>query len=190
MISNWIKNKSERKLIYIALVISIIIFIIAGWKVSHRTELLMNMGPQIQNGIQHGFPKINPLKMYAKDKGSLGRIGVFAAFILFPLYFLIRFKKLNDKKQFKKYLAKLLKWCKLVHVPISLITFALITVHSVIMTFFEWKTDAVYISGVITYLLLVPLGIFGFLRYKRKDKNWHYYLSFAVVISMLIHTFV
>ncbi len=83
-----------------------------------------------------------------------------------------------------------MKWCKLIHVPISLITFALITVHSVIMTFFEWKTDAVYISGVITYLLLVPLGIFGFLRYKRKDKNWHYYLSFAVVISMLIHTFV
>lgn len=186
MISNWIKNKYERKLIYIALAISIILFIIAGWKVSHRTELLTNIGPHIQNG----FHKINPLKMYAKDKGSLGRIGVFAAFILFPLYFLIRFKKLNDKKQFKKYLGKLLKWCKLIHVPISLITFALITVHSVIMTFFEWKTDAVYISGVITYLLLVPLGIFGFLRYKRKDKNWHYYLSFAVVISMLIHTFV
>ncbi|MEE6450784.1 hypothetical protein RAH41_09445 [Gottfriedia acidiceleris] len=190
MIRNWIKNKSERKLIYIALAISLIIFIIAGWKVSHRTELLTNMGPHIQNGIQQGFHKVNPLKMYAKGKGSLGRIGVFAAFVLFPLYFLIRFKKLNDKKQFKKFLGKLLKWCKLIHVPISLITFALITVHSVIMTFFEWKTDAVYISGVITYLLLLPLGIFGFLRYKRKDKNWHYYLSFAVVISMLIHTFV
>ncbi|WP_088011814.1 hypothetical protein [Gottfriedia acidiceleris] len=190
MIRNWIKNKSERKLIYIAVLISIIIFIIAWWKVMHRTELLTNIGPHIQNGIQHGFHKMNPLKYYAKDKGSLGRLGVFAAFILFPLYFLIRLKKLNDKKQFKKYLSKLLKWCKLIHVPISLITFALITVHSVIMTFFEWKTDAVYISGVITYLLLLPLGIFGFLRYKRKDKNWHYYLSFAVVISMLFHTFV
>jgi len=164
MIHNWIKNKYERKLIYIALSISIIFFIIAGWKVSHRTELLTNIGPHIQNGIQHGFHKMNPLKMYAKDKGSLGRIGVFAAFILFPLYFLIRFKKLNDKKQFKKYLGKLLRWCKLIHVPISLITFALITVHSVIMTFFEWKSDAVYISGVITLFAPCSIRNIGFFK--------------------------
>ncbi|MFB7141433.1 hypothetical protein ACFCYN_17415 [Gottfriedia sp. NPDC056225] len=190
MISNWIKNKSERKLIYIALVISIVIFILASWKTMHRSELTMNIGPHIQNGLQHGFHEMNPLKFYAKDKGSIGRLGVFAAFILFPLYLLIRLKKLKDYKGLKRFLSILLKWCKLIHVPIALITFALVTVHSVIMTFFEWKTDAVYISGVITYLLLLPLGIFGFLRYKRKDKNWHYFLSFAVVISMLIHTFI
>ncbi|PEL07805.1 hypothetical protein [Bacillus sp. AFS017336] len=186
MISNWIKNKSERKLIYIALVIAVIIFFLATSKTIHRTDLSMNIGQH----IQHGLHEKDPLKFYAKDKGSLGRLGVFAAFILFPLYFIIRLKKLKDYKELKRFLSKLLKWCKLIHVPIALITFALVTVHSVIMTFFEWKTDAVYVSGVITYLLLLPLGIFGFLRYKRKDKNWHYYLSFAVVISMLIHTFI
>ncbi len=176
MLKNWVKNKNERKLIYLSLIISIIILGLGCWTILHQNEL---------NLQSH-----NPLKSYAKNKGSLGRIGVFTAFAMFPLYYLIRLKKLNGQIKFKKFIGKLLKWCKLIHVPVSLIAFVLITIHSVIMTFFQWKTNAVYISGVITYLLLIPLGILGFLRYKRKDKNWHYYLSFAVVISMLIHTFI
>ncbi|WP_088042168.1 hypothetical protein [Bacillus sp. EAC] len=189
MLVNWIRNKNERKLIYLAFIVSFIIFIAGWWTIEHRSALSTNVQSHLQNGYNH-LKEFNPLKSYAKSKGSLGRLGVFTAFAIFPIYFLLRVNKLNNKKELKKSLAKVLKWVKLLHVPISLITFALITVHSIVMTFYEWKTNAVYISGVIAYLLLLPLGIFGFLRYKRKDKNWHYYLSFAVVISMLIHTFI
>lgn len=179
MLADWIKNKKERRLIYLALIISMLILLFGVWTIAHGNNQL---NPELREG--------NHLKSYAVGKGALGRIGIFAAFAMFPLYFIVRTKKITISKGVKKFVGKLLKWVKLFHVPIAVVTFMLITVHGVIMTFFEWHTNAVYITGVITYLLLLPLGILGFLRYKRKGKNWHYYMSFAVIVSMLIHTFI
>ncbi|MBO9128613.1 hypothetical protein [Bacillus sp. 165] len=193
MLANWVKNQKERKLIYIAIVASLVILAFGFWTIAHRGSLTANLPTHFKNEtnhLHHPLKDFNPLKAYAKNKGSLGRIGVFAAFALFPLYFLIRSKKLKLTKEMKTLLSKALKWVKLVHVPISLIAFALITVHSIIMAFYEWKTNAVYLSGVISYILFLPLGILGFLRYKRKDKNLHYYLSFAFILFMLLHTFI
>ena len=183
MLTDWIKNSKERKLVYLATVIALVILGLGFWMIAHRHSLAST----VPNHFRH--PR-NLLTSYARNKASLGRLCVFAAFAMFPLYFLLRTKKINLPKELKKFISILLKWVKLFHVPISVIAFALITVHSIIMVFYNWHTDAVDLTGVLSYLLLLPLGVFGFLRYKRKDKNWHYYLSFAFVFSMLLHTFI
>lgn len=189
MINQWIKNPKERKLIFVALIAAFIILACGFWTIEHR-DSLTNAAEHLKNANNHFQHHIkSPLESYAKNKASLGRIGIFAAFAMFPLYFLLRLKKIKLRKEIKAFIAKVLKWVKLFHVPIAVISFALITVHSFIMVFYEWKTNAVSISGVISYILFLVLGTLGFLRYKRKDKNWHYYLSFAFVCSMLIHTF-
>lgn len=189
MIKQWIKNPKERKLIFVALIAAFVILACGCWTIEHRDSLTTNVAEHLKNEnhhIQHHLR--SPLESYAKDKASLGRLGIFAAFAMFPLYFLLRLKKIKLGKEIKAFIAKVLKWVKLFHVPIAFIAFALVTVHSFIMVFYEWKTNAMSISGVISYILFLALGTLGFLRYKRKDNNWHYYLSFAFVISMLIHT--
>jgi len=183
MLRDWVKNSKERKLIYLAVVIALVILGIGFWTATHQQSLA-------STAVHHFKHPRNLLTSYGRNKASLGRIGVFAAFAMFPLYFLLRIKKISLTKEIKKFISILLKWVKLFHVPISVIAFALITVHSIIMVFYDWHTDVVDLTGVLSYLLLLPLGVFGFLRYKRKDKNWHYYLSFAFVFSMLLHTFV
>ena len=88
MLADWIKNYKERRLIYLALVIAVVILGLGWWTIAHRHALASN----IPNHFKH--PR-NFLTSYAKDKASLGRIGVFAAFAMFPLYFLLRTKKLK-----------------------------------------------------------------------------------------------
>ncbi|MGF9964948.1 hypothetical protein [Bacillus rhizoplanae] len=187
MLKQWIKNPKERKLIYVAIIAAFVILACGFWTIEHRDSLTTHISTDVNHQYEHQMK--SPLKSYAKNKASLGRIGIFAAFAMFPLYFLLRLKKIKLGKEIKALISKILKWVKLFHVPIAVLAFALITVHSFIMVFYEWKTDAVSISGVISYILFLALGTLGFLRYKRKDKNWHYYLSFAFVCSMLIHTF-
>ncbi|PDZ94157.1 hypothetical protein CON36_35315 [Bacillus cereus] len=191
MLNQWIKNPKERKLIFVALIAAFVILAFGFWTIEHKDSLTANTAEHLKNAkVQFQHHLRSPLESYAKDKASLGRIGIFAAFAMFPLYFLLRLKKIKLDKEIKTFIAKVLKWVKLFHVQIAVIAFALITVHSFIMIFYEWKTNAVYLSGVVSYLLFIPLIIFGFMRYKRKDKNWHYYLSFAFVFSMLLHTFI
>ncbi|MFD0768442.1 hypothetical protein ACFQZ1_05855 [Bacillus sp. CGMCC 1.60114] len=190
MLKQWIKNPKERKLIYIAIIAAFVILACGFWTIEHRNSLTINMPTDIPADInhQHMHHMKSPLEFYAKNKASLGRIGIFATFAIFPLYFLLRLKKIKLGKEIKAFISKILKWVKLFHVSFAVIAFALITMHVIIMVFYEWKTNAISISGVISYILFLALGALGFLRYKRKDKNWHYYLSFAFVCSMLIHT--
>lgn len=190
MLTNWIRNKHERKLIYLAIAVSIIVLLFGWWTLQHTNLLISKVPSQEQTSGKQFHHESNPLKFYGKSKGSLARIGVFSAFALFPLYLLIRSKKLSSSKELKKFLTKIIKWVKLVHVPIAFITFALIILHSIIMIFYEWHTNAVSITGVLTLILLLPFYVFGFLRYKRKDKNLHYYLSIPFILLMLVHTFV
>jgi hypothetical protein len=186
MLKQWIKNSKERKLIYAAIIVAFVILASGFWTIEHRDSLTINIPTDINH--QHVHHMKSPLEFYAKNKASLGRIGIFAAFSIFPLYFLLRLKKIKLGKEIKALISKILKWVKLFHVPVAVIAFALITIHVIIMVFYEWKTNEVSISGVISYILFLTLGTLGFLRYKRKDKNWHYYLSFAFLCSMLIHT--
>ncbi|MFJ7727655.1 hypothetical protein ACIQXV_16005 [Neobacillus sp. NPDC097160] len=126
-----------------------------------------------------------------KQLGSISRIGFFAALAIFPIYQLLKSKKIKEFKlrdfQVKKALQFLAKLVRKWHVPVALLSSGIVLLHGILSIIRGFKVDFTYLSGIASTIVLLFLMIMGLKRYKRTDHNWHLKLAIGFFILFMIH---
>lgn len=173
-----INNPKERKRVYFSIVMSGIFLV-----------TVCAMLPFILKFVK---PHTNAFESMHENFGAAARVGFFFSISLYPIYLLLKYKKLMQFKRgtlsVKKIFSFLAKIARQWHVPIGILATAVILIHVTLALINGLKPTGAYISGITTFLLLTILIFFGILRYQRRDKNWHLYLGILFVVSFIIHT--
>ncbi|MFB7641922.1 hypothetical protein [Peribacillus butanolivorans] len=177
-LSSYIPNPKELRAIVISLTITICLFFIGILLISLNHQQLM------MQDYKH-------YKIIVKQFGSISRILYFAVLAIYPVFLLLKWKRLKtikwrnfQLKSFLQFLGKLVrKW----HVPLALASTGAVFLHGylAIIRGFEW--DFTHITGILAIVLLVFLLFMGLRRFKRKDKKWHFKLAIGFLILFMIH---
>lgn len=81
----------------------------------------------------------------------------------------------------------LAKYVRQWHVPIALISTALIILHGYMALIKGFQANFTYFSGIITMAVLACLLVMGVKRYKRTDKKWHLKFAISFLVLFMIH---
>lgn len=168
-----IPNKRERNYVIVALVLSLVVVIFGLYLI---TQKIVN--DHVYSDIMEEF-------------GSIARIGFFCALAIYPVFFVLKWKPIKNVTLGKTKLITLLrpigKFVKQWHVPVAVLSAALVSLHvyMAITNQFEWNFTT--ISGICSGLLLIALMFMGTKRYKRLDKQWHFRLAIAFCFAFIIH---
>jgi len=126
-----------------------------------------------------------------KQFGSIAQIGFYAAVSIYPVFLLVKNKRIKGIKWGKIELKTILQFFgKLVrtwHVPVALLSTGVVFLHVYMAILRGFKLDFTYISGIVTVLVLLPLMYMGLKRFKRNDRNWHFKLGITFLILFFIH---
>ncbi len=90
----------------------------------------------------------------------------------------------NELKKFLIYISKIVQ--KL-HIPLSAIGFAVISIHVYIFIHLGFKWNLGYILGALAAIVLLILFISGILRIFNKGFKTHKYLGISFIILTLLH---
>ena len=122
-----------------------------------------------------------------KQFGSIAQIGFYTALSIYPIFLLLKYKKIKEiiwLKTILQFIAKLVrKW----HVPVALLSTGVVILHAYMAILRGFKLDFTYISGIITTLVLLPLLFMGLMRFKRNDRKWHFKIAITFLILFFIH---
>lgn len=126
-----------------------------------------------------------------KQFGSVSRIGYFFVLSIYPIYLLLKSKKIKtlqwrnfQVKSLLQFLAKIVrKW----HVPVALLSTGIIFLHGLLAIVRGFKWDFTYLSGIVATIVLLFLMFMGLKRFKRTDNNWHFKLGIGFFILFMIH---
>lgn len=177
-LSNYIPNPKERRTIVIYVTITICLFFIGFLLISLNHQQLMTQ-------------EYKHYKSILKQFGSISRIVYFAVLAIYPVFLLLKWKRLKtirwnnfQLKSFIKFLGMLVrKW----HVPLALASTGSILLHGYLAIMRGFKWDFTNITGILAIILLFFLLFMGLKRFKRKDKNWHLKLAIGFLILFMIH---
>jgi len=177
-LKNFIANPKERKIFSLSLIVTVCL-ILAG------IFSIFLFRPQLMaEDIRH-------YKGTFKQIGSISRIGFFAVVSMYPVFLILKLKKLKQLKWHRFELKPLLqiigkllrKW----HAPIALISTGLVILHAYMALMRGFKIDFTYITGLISILVLLILLYMGLKRYKRNDNKWHLKLAISFLVLFMIH---
>lgn len=178
LLARYISNPKERRIVLFSFILSAILIIIGVLYVSLSYQTLM-----IEESRQY--------KESFKQLGSISRIGFFAVIAIYPVFLLLKCKKIKGIRlrdiQLKTVLQFLAKWVRKWHVPVALISTAIVLLHGYLAIIRGFKLDFTYISGIVTTVILFFLMVMGLKRYKRIDKQWHLKLGIGFFILFMIH---
>jgi cytochrome b561 len=126
-----------------------------------------------------------------KQFGSITRIGYFSVLSIYPIYLLLKSKKIKNlhlgdfqAKAPLQFLAKLArKW----HVPVALISSGIVALHGLLAIIRGFKFNFTYLSGIASMVILLFLILMGLKRFKRADHQWHFKLAIGFLILFMIH---
>ncbi|MGA9173998.1 MAG: hypothetical protein WBZ33_08515 [Thermoactinomyces sp.] len=171
---HWIKNKKERRWVFVAIGLVAVIILIGLWRMFH-------ISPNAFHTRQFKFSFMN--------YGSLARIALF--FVLANYVFmLILQKRLVDRwNHLKKWVISLSRFARGWHTPVAIIAIGLILLHVLGAFLYGFKFDFHNLSGLLAFLVLLPVPISGLFRYRRMDRKWHLRLGLAFAVLFLIHAF-
>lgn len=126
-----------------------------------------------------------------KQFGSIAQIGFYAALSIYPVFLLLKNKRIKaitwGTIELKKVLQFIGKLVRIWHVPIALLSTGIVFLHVYMALLRGFKLDFTYSSGIVTVLVLLPLMYMGLMRFKRNDRNWHFKLSITFLILFFIH---
>ncbi|WP_442602853.1 hypothetical protein [Paenibacillus sp. KN14-4R] len=159
--------KKEKKWVYIAFILGLVILCFGVWDLTHAYKL----------------------KAAFKSYGSNARIGMFLAISYVVFSLMIKKKVFGASEKIKKMIILLLKWSRKWHIPISIITIALIAIHAVGAFLYGIKIDFSNISGLLALVALLPVPISGLMRHKKMDRVWHMRCGIAFFVLFLVHAF-
>ncbi|WP_432694022.1 hypothetical protein ACRBU7_15605 [Priestia aryabhattai] len=172
-----IKNKSEREKVIFIFTISFLL-VVAGLIYIPIYKHSLPLDSKIYEG---NF----------KELGSIARIGFFAALAIYPIFLLLKWKPLSHIKkgnfELKPLIQFLAKYVRQWHVPIALISTALIILHGYMALIKGFQANFTYFSGIITMAVLACLLVMGVKRYKRTDKKWHFKFAISFLVLFMIH---
>jgi hypothetical protein len=177
-LSNFIPNRKERKLIILFFLVAAIL------SLTGVVLIILNHQQLLAQDFRH-------YKGIFKQLGSYSRIGYFAVLSIYPIYLLLKSKKIKNfhwgnfqVKDSLQFLAKLVrKW----HVPAALISTSIVLLHVILAILRGFKLDFTYLSGIASTVVLLFLMLMGLMRFKRADKQWHFKLAIGFFILFMIH---
>ncbi len=175
---NFIANGKERKLVIKSLIVAICLICVGVLSIFlYRGQLMTEDFRQYKGTI--------------KQFGSISRIGFFAVLSIYPVFLIMKSKKIKEiqvgtlqLKTIVQFIGKLVrKW----HAPVALLSTGIVFLHVYMAIIRGFKLDFTYISGIITTLILPFLLFMGLRRYKRNDQTWHFKLAIGFLILFMIH---
>ncbi|WP_066064900.1 hypothetical protein [Neobacillus soli] len=177
-LSKFIPNRKERKIIILSFLVSAILIL------SGILLIIANHQQLFTQDFRH-------YKGTFKQLGSISRIGYFVVISIYPIYFLLKLKKVKNFQwgnfQLKGLLQLLAKLVRKWHVPAALLSTGLIVLHSILAILRGFKVDFTYLTGIASMVVLIFLMFLGLKRFKRTDKQWHFKLAIAFFILFMIH---
>ncbi|MCA1322441.1 hypothetical protein LC085_21430 [Bacillus tianshenii] len=168
----WIPNKKERDLVWTALGMAFLIVFLGSWY------------------YHHAFPQsfnTRTFKGVFKEFGSYARLPLLFVFSHYVLTVILR-KKIV-KNLVRTITIKLLKLTRQWHVPVAILSLALVTLHVIGVFLYGFRLDFSYVSGLIALIVLIPVPISGLFRYRKLDKKWHWTTGLIFTLLFLIHSF-
>ncbi|MFZ7943524.1 MULTISPECIES: hypothetical protein [Bacillaceae] len=176
--ANFIPNPKERKTIILFALATVILISIG------MIAIFINRQQLFAQDFRH-------YKGIFKQIGSISRIGFFAALAIYPIYRLLKWKKIKEFRiqdfQLKTALQFLAKLARKWHVPVAILSFGIVTLHGILALIRGFKFDFTYLTGIASSLVLLFLMGMGLKRFKRTDHNWHLKLAIGFFILFMIH---
>jgi cytochrome b561 len=173
-LANFIPNSKERERVNLFLVITICIILAEVLFIFLSRHQLMTQDFRQYKGTFKQF-------------GSIAQIGFYAVLSIYPIFLLLKYKKIKGIKWLKTFLQMIGKLVRKWHVPVALLSTGVVFLHAYMAILRGFKLDFTYISGMITTLLLLPLLFMGLMRFKRNDRNWHKKLAIIFLVLFFIH---
>jgi hypothetical protein len=173
--SYWVRiipNAKERKWVITALIVSLAMVVVTIWMIP---KFLLPSHPL----HTRGFSRLQ------RNFGSIARIGFFFTVAIYPAFLLIRYRLVPSV--IKKWWQRLVAVVRQLHVPIALMTAGVVTIHAYLGLLNGFRINGVYLTGMMAYVWLIVLAIFGFLRYQKRDKQWHLVLGLLFVVMFMVH---
>ncbi|PLS07256.1 hypothetical protein [Neobacillus cucumis] len=177
-LANFIPNSKERERINVFLIIAICLILAEVFYVYLYRQQLMSQDFRHYKGTFKQF-------------GSIAQIGFYVTLAIYPVFFLLKNKKIKGLKwgsfELKTILQFIGKLVRQWHVPIALLSTGIVFLHVYMALLRGFKLDFTYISGIISTITLLPLMFMGLKRFKRNDRNLHFKLAIGFLILFFIH---
>lgn len=170
----WIQNKNERRWVFVAMVVAVLITFYGLWKMFHF--------------YPDGF-HTRPFKFLYKNYGSWARIALFFVLAHYVLLLILQKRLIDHWTTFKKWFISLSRLVRAWHTPIAIIAIALILLHVVGAFLIGIKFNFHNISGLLAFAVLLPVPISGLFRYRRMDRKWHLRFGLAFAVLFLVHSY-
>lgn len=177
-LAHFIPNPKERKTIILFSVVSVILILVGIIIIFLNRQQLFTLNFRQYKGIFKQF-------------GSIARIGYFTVLAIYPIYFLLKSKKIKtlhwgnfQVKSLLQFLAKIArKW----HVPVALLSTGIVAIHGLLAVIRGFKFNFTYLSGIASTIVLLFLMLMGLKRFKRADRQWHFKLAISFLILFMLH---
>lgn len=171
---HWISNKTERTLVYTALVLAIFIVFWGSWQLY-----------QYPGDTTH----TRAFKSVFKDYGSMARLALFVVLAHYAILFLFEKGLVDRWNQVKQSLVKASRLARRWHTPAALVALSLIVLHVVGAFLYGIELNFENVSGILAVCVLIPVPISGLLRYRKLDKKWHMRSGIAFAVLFFLHAF-
>lgn len=166
-----IVNEKERKRVFYSL-------IVFGIIVSFTVFLI------VQNYFQLNIFNFKSIRKFG---GLIGQVADYGFALAISMYIIRRIARLKVLSNFKKKILIIAKVLREWHVPISIIAFSIILLHSYIMLSRGIFVSLRYISGILALLIVTLQIISGIFRYKKIGVKFHMRVGILFIVSMIIH---
>lgn len=178
-LSSYIPNQKERHLTFISLLATVCFLLIGFLFIWFNKQTLMAQEHEAYEEI-------------IEQLGSISRMIYFAVLAVYPVFLLLKWKRLHTMQwrniKLKNILVFLGKTLRKWHVPLALVSTGVILLHGYLAIIRGFKWDFTNLTGVAAFILLGFLLFMGFKRFKRQDKKWHFKLALAFLILFMIHS--
>ncbi|MFX3625356.1 MAG: hypothetical protein ACE3JP_15335 [Ectobacillus sp.] len=173
-----ISNPKERKRIQFTLLLTLVLSSLCVFVIDF---ISINVVPLDSEGYEEIIELV----------GSAARIGFFAALVIYPIFLLLKWDRIKrwkwrqwEAKAFLRIVAvQIRQW----HVPIAIVSIALVLLHGYISLLQGVEFNFRYISGLLAAAVMLVIPITGLKRYKRQDKKWHFKIAVVFFVLFMLH---
>lgn len=166
-----ITNKKERHRVFYSLTILILMAALVAFLIIQSYAGLNIVNVRALRGL----------------RGITGLAAAAAFSIAVGMYVVRRVVKRISAKEIKQKFLALARILREWHVPISIIGFAIVLLHTYIALSRGFRFEARYISGIAALGILAIQMLSGIFRYKRIGVKFHMIMGILFITSMCIH---
>ncbi|MFK2826994.1 hypothetical protein QYG89_15180 [Bacillus sp. B190/17] len=177
-LSSYIPNSKERRTVVACLIVTICLFFIGILLISFNHPQFMIQGDEYYKDIMESL-------------GSASMVLYFAVFAIYPIFLLLKWKRLKMIKwrhfQLKSSLQFLGVLTRKWHVSLALAATGSASLHGYLAFITDFKWDFTNVTGILASIFLFFLLFTGLKRFKRNDKKQHFKLALVFLILLIFH---